>query len=112
MSQSNHPEIGQSDRAGQPVLDPTIVRKVARLARLAPDEAEFERLGHELGQILDHFQSLEALDTAAVEPAYHPHDLQNCLRQDEVLPSYDASIFMELAPRHKDGCLMVPRTFE
>jgi aspartyl-tRNA(Asn)/glutamyl-tRNA(Gln) amidotransferase subunit C len=94
------------------VLDTALVQRVARLARLDPDPAELESLRRELEAILDHFQNLASLDTAATEPAYHPQRLENQLRPDEVKPSLDRDIFMSLAIRHKDGCLMVPRTVE
>lgn len=94
------------------VIDNAVVNKVARLARLAPDAEEQIMLEQELSQILGHFQRLEALDTANVEPAYHPYQLNNQLREDLVKPSADRDELLAIAKRHKDGCLMVPRTVE
>jgi aspartyl-tRNA(Asn)/glutamyl-tRNA(Gln) amidotransferase subunit C len=108
----HHPELGTVDSQGHLALDLALVGKVARLARLAPDAAEQQELSRQLGQILEHFQNIEQLDTDGVEPAYHPQELLDRLRPDELRPSFDPEVFMTLAPRHKDGCLMVPRTFE
>jgi aspartyl-tRNA(Asn)/glutamyl-tRNA(Gln) amidotransferase subunit C len=96
----------------QTILNTDMVQRVARLARLAPTAAEQEQLRLELGAILDHFQNLASLDTTDTQPAYHPQGLENRLRDDVVLPSLDRAALMALAPRHKDGCLMVPRTVE
>ena len=112
MSQTQHPDLGNLDQQGHLALDPALVKKVARLARLSPGEQELDSLSHELGKILEHFQNIEALDTDDVEPTYHPQDLLDSLRPDQVQPSFDQTVFMELTPKHKDGCLMVPRTVE
>ena len=108
----HHPELGTVDTQGHLELDLALVGKVARLARLAPDTAEQQALSRQLGQILEHFQNIEQLDTEGVEPAYHPQELLDSLRPDVLKPSLDPEIFMALTPRHKDGCLMVPRTFD
>lgn len=112
MTEIKHPELGAIDQQGHLSLDQTLVQKVARLARLAPDATEQELLAHQLGQILEHFQNIESLDTEGVEPTYHPQELLDSMRPDVVKPSFDREIFMELTPKHKDGCLMVPRTVE
>lgn len=112
MSDKLIPQLGAVDEKGHLALDQALVTKVARLARLKPDAAEQELLAHQLGQILEHFQNIESLDTEGVEPTYHPQELVDTLRQDEVRPSFDQAVFMELTPKHKDGCLMVPRTVE
>lgn len=105
-------ELGTMDAQGHLELDLALVRKVARLARLSPDDTETAALSRELGQILAHFQNIEALDTTGIEPAYHPQALLDSLRPDQVRPSYDCGVFMDLTPKHKDGCLMVPRTVD
>ena len=92
--------------------DRSMVRRVAILARLALDEQEEQQIETDLGQILAHFNSLSDLNTDSVEPMYHPQALENSLREDVVHPSIAREAFMDLTSRHKDGCLMVPRTVE
>ena len=82
MSQTQHPDLGNLDQQGHLALDPALVKKVARLARLSPSEQELDSLSHELGKILEHFQNIEALDTDDVEPTYHPQDLLDSLRPE------------------------------
>ncbi len=95
-----------------PVIDKELVERVAVLARLKPDASEQQALIAELNQILGHFQQLEALDTSSVDPAYHPQQLENVLREDQIKPSFDRDDLVNLSAKHKDGCLMVPRTVE
>jgi aspartyl-tRNA(Asn)/glutamyl-tRNA(Gln) amidotransferase subunit C len=104
------PDMNQSD--SPPIIDINVVSRVARLARLAPDAAEKAALQQELSQILGHFQRLEQLDTRDVLPSYHPQQLENQLRPDEVYPSASRDELLALAERQKEGCLMVPRTVE
>lgn len=103
-------DIGSKQQT--PIIDAALVSRVARLARLAPDAGEQAMLQQELSQILGHFQRLEALDTSGVQPAYHPQQLENQLRLDEVCPSASHDELLALSSRQKDGCLMVPRTVE
>jgi aspartyl-tRNA(Asn)/glutamyl-tRNA(Gln) amidotransferase subunit C len=101
--------MNETEKTSAVVIDATTVKHIARLAKLTPDEAEQIRLQQELGQIIGYFQRLERLDTEGVEPAYHPHGLENQLREDVVLPSEDRD---DLPARQKDGCLVAPRTVE
>ncbi len=107
MSQPNMKNSGDA-----PVINAAVVKTVARLARLAPDDAEQALLQQELSQILGHFQRLEALDTKNVAPAYQPYQLENQLREDSVCPSSGRDELLASAKRKKDGCLLVPRTVE
>ncbi len=102
----------QQESGVKAVLDQAAVSRICRLARLAPDAAEQARLQDELGSIIGYFQRLEAIDTADVPPAYHPHQAENQLREDTVRPSTNRDELLALSSRTKDGCLMVPRTVE
>ncbi|NLO35388.1 MAG: Asp-tRNA(Asn)/Glu-tRNA(Gln) amidotransferase subunit GatC [Clostridiaceae bacterium] len=88
----------------------TDIDRVARLAGLAPDEAERRELEQELGRILDAFQAIQAVDTKDVAPLYHPLEQVNTLRPDDVQPPTERGDLLAPASRQKDGCLLVPRT--
>jgi aspartyl-tRNA(Asn)/glutamyl-tRNA(Gln) amidotransferase subunit C len=49
------------------------VKKLARLARLALDDAEVRALVPELAGIVRYVDSLRAVDTSGVEPMIHGH---------------------------------------
>jgi aspartyl-tRNA(Asn)/glutamyl-tRNA(Gln) amidotransferase subunit C len=86
------------------------VLHVARLARLALTDEEVERLGSQLGAILDAVSKVSELDLSDVPPTAHPLDLVNVLAEDEPRPSLDRDIALANAPDVEDGAFRVPPT--
>ena len=86
------------------------VLHVARLARLALTEEEVERLGTQLGAILDAVSKVSELDLSDVPPTAHPLDLVNVLAEDEPRPSLDRDVALANAPDVVDGAFRVPPT--
>lgn len=85
------------------------VAKVARLARIALDDAELERFTDQLAQVLEHARDLEALDLAGVAPTAHPHGLANVVREDEVRESLERTEVLAQAPDVAEDRFSVPR---
>jgi aspartyl-tRNA(Asn)/glutamyl-tRNA(Gln) amidotransferase subunit C len=85
-----------------------VVRKVARLARLTLDDAEIERATHELGDMLDHFADIDALDLDDVDPMMQPLPLVNVMRDDVVGDTLDRDEVLAAAPSAEDGRFRVP----
>ena len=84
------------------------VAKVARLARLDLTPDEIERATHQLGDMLDHFADIDALDLSDVEPLNQPYPLVNVMRDDVEQPCLDRDEVMAAAPRSQDGRFWVP----
>ena len=84
------------------------VAKVARLARLHLSDEELARATHHLGDMLDHFADIDALDLDEVEPMTHPTPLANVMRDDVVEPGLDRDEVLAEAPRAEDGRFRVP----
>jgi aspartyl-tRNA(Asn)/glutamyl-tRNA(Gln) amidotransferase subunit C len=84
------------------------VAKVARLARLDLTPAELERATHQLGDMLEHFADIDALDLADVEPLNQPYPLANVLRDDVEQPCLDRDEVLAAAPKSEDGRFWVP----
>jgi aspartyl-tRNA(Asn)/glutamyl-tRNA(Gln) amidotransferase subunit C len=82
---------------------------VARLARLALNDAEVELFTEQLRTVLDHAADVAELDLAHVEPSSHPIVLQNILRPDEPRPSLDRGEVLAAAPAVEDDRFRVPR---
>ncbi len=78
------------------------VLRIARLARLGLSEAEIDRMGEQLSDILENFEILKQVDTSDVPPTAQSIDLQNVLRDDEVAPSLPSGEILANAPR-KEG---------
>ena len=89
-------------------LDPDVVAKVARLARLTLTDDELARATDQLGAMLDHFADIDALDLHDVEPMTHPTPIANVFRDDVELPVLDRDEVLAAAPRSEDGRYRVP----
>ena len=88
------------------------VEHVARLARLALDADEKERMRSQLDAILGYVEQLRRVNTDGVEPTAHVLPLVNVLRDDEVRPSYPVEAMLANAPDAQDAQFRVPRILE
>jgi aspartyl-tRNA(Asn)/glutamyl-tRNA(Gln) amidotransferase subunit C len=84
------------------------VLHVARLARLALDEAEIDRMTRELADILRYVESLEQLDTSGVEPTAQVGLEALPLREDVAASGLSHDQALEQSPRSAHGGFMVP----
>ena len=75
---------------------------IARLARLGLSEAEINKMGEQLPDILENFEILQKVDTTDIPPTAQSIALQNVVRDDEVAPSLPPSEILSNAPR-KEG---------
>jgi aspartyl-tRNA(Asn)/glutamyl-tRNA(Gln) amidotransferase subunit C len=89
---------------------------LAALARIELDPKEEEKLLKDLGNILDHFKELQALDTANVPPMTGGTDLVNVFREDLVenggRENTNRGAGVDAFPESKDGYNKVPPVFE
>jgi len=88
------------------------VEHVARLARLELSEEEKERMTAQLDAILGYMDTLNALDTAGVEPTTTVIPMVSVMRDDTVRPSLDREDALANAPDREDGFFRVPRIIE
>ncbi len=88
------------------------VEHVAWLARLELTDEEKERLTGHLNQIMVHFEKLQQLDTADVEPTSHSIPMQNVFREDVAGPSLSPEEALANAPEVGDNCFVVPQVVE
>lgn len=93
-------------------LTPEQVEHVALLARLRLTEDERARFTTQLNSILEHFEQLQQIDTADVEPMSHAVPMSNVLREDEVKASLAPEEALRNAPDSEGDCFRVPRVIE
>ena len=84
------------------------VAKVARLARLSLDADELQRATAQLGDVLDHFADIDALDLDGVEPMTHPTPIANVMREDFERECLDRDEVLAAAPAAESGRFLVP----
>ena len=85
---------------------------LAKLARLSLDPKEEEKLLHDLGNILEHFNELKSVDTAHVAPMPGGTDLKNVFREDTERENTNRGAGVEAFPEKEKGYLKVPPVFE
>ena len=89
------------------------VAHLARLARLALDDAELDGLARELDHILDAVATVrEVADAADVPPTTHAVPVENVTRPDVVRPSLPRDAVLAGAPEAEDGRFRVPRILD
>lgn len=86
--------------------------KVAKLARLALDDADLARMQQQLSAILDYVDQLQSLDTDGIEPLAHPLPLANVFREDEPRPSLTPDEALANAPSRLADYFGVPAVFD
>lgn len=92
-------------------LNKKTLEHLAELARIELKAGEEEKLLKDLQMILGHFEELQSLDTADVQPMTGGTDLKNIFREDEVGRTDDTGKGVDSFPESKDGYLKVPPVF-
>lgn len=85
---------------------------VARLARLRLGDEEIAHLQHDLANILDAFEALQALDTGAGEPFTPLDDHLAPLRDDVVRNPPATDDLLAVAPDRHGRLFHVPKIIE
>ena len=88
------------------------VKYVAHLARLALSPDEEQKLGAQLGNILDYIEKLKEADVSGVEPTAHAFPQVNVTRPDETRPSLSNDDALRNAPAKANGLFIVPKIVE
>lgn len=91
-----------------PALTRKEVEEIALLARLHLESAELERMERELGAILEHFQTIAAVDTSAVPAMTHAVPMDLRMRIDLPDPSLPAEVALASAPKRDGDLIAVP----
>ena len=90
-------------------VDEETVKKVARVARLNLTEEETDRFSKDLSEVLEAFETLQAIPTEGVEPTFQPTDVENVVREDQVEPSIPRSKLLKNLKNQEDGFIKGPR---
>ncbi len=94
------------------VITDELVIYLEALGRIKLPEESREKAKNDLQEILQYMDTLAELDTEGIEPMSHALPLTNVMREDEVRPSIPREEVLANAPSQKDGCFLVPRSFE
>ncbi len=93
-------------------VDIATVKRVAKLARIAVDEDEAERMTGELNTILGFVEQLEEVDVAGIEPMTSVIPMEMKKRQDAVTDGDRADDIVANAPATDENFFQVPKVVE
>ena len=85
------------------------IEKFARLARVKLTPQESKKIGHDLQDILGHFEELETVDTKNIKPMTGGTSLANIFREDETKATKHSTSDVH---KPKNGYLKAPKIFE
>jgi aspartyl-tRNA(Asn)/glutamyl-tRNA(Gln) amidotransferase subunit C len=85
------------------------VEYIATLARLEFNDSEKQHITKDLNSILGYIETLNKLDTSAVEPLANMGDRTNVLREDEPKGSIPNTDALKNAPDAQDRFFKVPK---
>ena len=88
------------------------VAHLARLARLALDEAELDHLSGQLDVILNSVARVREVAAVDIPPTSHAVPLTNVFRADTLRPSLPREEILAAAPAAEDGRFRVPRILD
>jgi aspartyl-tRNA(Asn)/glutamyl-tRNA(Gln) amidotransferase subunit C len=88
------------------------VLHIAALAKVGVTEADVEKLGEQLSNILENFEVLRKLDTSGIPPTSQSIALQNVIMCDEVRLSMPPEDVLANAPQREEDFFKVKIVLE
>jgi aspartyl-tRNA(Asn)/glutamyl-tRNA(Gln) amidotransferase subunit C len=88
------------------------VAHLARLSRLALDDAELQHLAAQLDVIISAVARVQEVAADDIPPTSHAVPMTNVLREDEIVPPLTAAEALAQAPAVEQQRFRVPRILE
>ncbi|MBI2673021.1 Asp-tRNA(Asn)/Glu-tRNA(Gln) amidotransferase subunit GatC [Candidatus Woesearchaeota archaeon] len=90
-------------------VDRELILKVANNSRISLNEEEIEEFISQFKDILDSFAKLDKVNTENVRPSFHPIDIKNILREDNIENCLTQEEALSTAKHKKDGYFKGPK---
>ena len=88
------------------------VERIASLAKLSLSDEEAEKLVAELDSLLEHFETLQEIDTNGIAPTSHPIPLPTPMRDDQLVMAIDPELAVANAPESAGTAFVVPKVID
>lgn len=88
------------------------VKRVAHLARIEISDAGAELVLHDLVNIFELIEQMQAIDVSGIEPMSHAQDVVLRLREDAVTEQDQHALFQSVAPQVEADLYLVPKVIE
>jgi len=93
-------------------ISPQDLAKIARLAHLDADSDNSTKLLEDISAIMDFVDQLRAVNTNNVAPMFHPFDLHQRLRTDQVTEEECLAELAAIAPLFEEDLYLVPKVID
>ncbi|MCB8881666.1 Asp-tRNA(Asn)/Glu-tRNA(Gln) amidotransferase subunit GatC [Acidisoma cellulosilytica] len=93
-------------------LDPAVVRRIARLARIRLADEDVAQLQTELGSIIGWIEQLDEVDVSGVDPLANIGAASMTLRDDVVTDGDQVDAVLANAPARSGPFFTVPKVVE
>ncbi len=90
-------------------VDRELILKVANNSRISLNEEEIEEFISQFKEILDSFAKLDKVNTDKVRPSFHPIDVKNILREDNIENCLTREEALSTTKHKKDGYFKGPK---
>jgi len=88
------------------------VKRIADLAYIEISEEEAKATLNQLSGIFNLIETMQAVDTSAVEPMSHAQNVVQRLRDDVITEADQREICQAIAPQVEAGLYLVPQVIE
>ena len=85
---------------------------VAKLSRIELSSEEKELFSAQLGDVIEYFKKIDAVDVEGVEPMAHAFPHYNIWDEDEVIEGMGPEKALENAPAKRENQVIVPKVIE
>jgi aspartyl-tRNA(Asn)/glutamyl-tRNA(Gln) amidotransferase subunit C len=93
-------------------LDPAVVRRIARLARIRLADGDVAQLQTELGSIIGWIEQLNEVDVSGVDPLANIGAAAMTMRADVVTDGHQTEAVLANAPARSGPFFTVPKVVE
>ncbi len=93
-------------------IDENLIFRLESLAKLELDQAERNKLLHDLNHILELVEQMNRLDTAGVEPLAYLNTGANRMREDAVCGQVGPEAALRSAPDTEGNFFKVPKVID
>lgn len=85
---------------------------IKQLAYLDTELQSNDTLDEEINAIMNFVEQLKQVNTNGIAPLFHPYDLHQRLREDEVLEKDCTEQLEQIAPFFEDDLYLVPKVID
>jgi aspartyl-tRNA(Asn)/glutamyl-tRNA(Gln) amidotransferase subunit C len=93
-------------------IDSYTAEYVAKLAKLEFSQEELEQIRDDMEKMISNMERLNELDTENVKPMEYIKSVNNVLREDRSVSSFERDVILGCAPVSEKGCYKAPKIME